>query len=491
MYPTLENEDGNVTIGSPLGQFRRGCPTLKYKAFCFPLSNLQNREAPPPSTLLSEVAKGDGFDTDLIVDHLLRVLPPNQLATNLNTLSVFDEKTAVPVPRMGRVALFLNLTDTGLLPQIIPHLEFLAANLTLDVHVTSVHPDAEGLLRNILAGHPMDFRTVDSPVSNIEAMFGYWGDIVRSGQQDLVLCLGGFFYKHNVNYWLENRVSAYYDNLVGGPAALAEVSRLFASQRRVGMVMSPICNFTERLRQSFWGPNRTLCRKMGAELKIKPAFLEEITPYHPIHGQFWLRADVARLLIDSYANAASIAGDGDMGDCFEKIMTAVMAKDGYIAWRVATARNVGLSATALDWMVRDALLKARSDRTRMEKLEKELVAANEAAAEVATALAEATSRLAAAEAAADQAAKNNAALVASHQSATGAQQSVAPERSKSVVSQAESLALAENQTLKRLYLAAMEECRALRRVASVSVIPATPAMLHRDSAGQREFNDQN
>lgn len=189
-FPTEAGEFGNITIASPIHQMMDGCPTLKYRAFTFPLESLRHREAPYPARTMDHVRRKTDYDAGLMVDHLVRSTSPTVIAANLQTVTVASSGAGEAAASLGRVGLFLNVVDTAALGGFVQALSPLVRRCAATLHVRVASAEMEAEVRRVWPGAVAAVR-VGETASNVAALFA-WADEVDFRGFDLVLSLGEF-----------------------------------------------------------------------------------------------------------------------------------------------------------------------------------------------------------------------------------------------------------------------------------------------------------
>lgn len=380
-YPTKEGERGNVTIASPIDQMRDGCPIVKYRAFCFPVDNLQQREAPQPGRTLTYIAENTDYDADLIIAHVARVITPLKMSTNLGLTRIICGSPARSIrsasSSRGTLGVFLNIPDEATLELLQSRLGHIRSSFDAKIFVTAGSAFIVDAISSLFDESEVNSQILEKPISNTLSLL-QWSHALVDSEFDLILSLGGFAHTRKINSWLSNRAEHYYDNLVGSEAVVDEISSLLLPGSRVGMVMSTPAYFAERLQQSYWGPNRRECRSLAAQLGIPRHLIEEMTPLYPPHGLFWMRGDVALSLAREFMDLQPAVLDklgADLGGVYDRIMTARLAKDGMIAYRVVTAANAAVASSAVEWSTHQALIDVAVNRKKVADLEAALKAA--------------------------------------------------------------------------------------------------------------------
>lgn len=434
-FPTEAGEFGNVTIASPIHQMADGCPTLKYRAFTFPLESLRHREAPYPARTLDHVRRATDYDVGLIVDHLVRSTSPTVIAANLQTVTVAPSDAGEAAAPLGRVGLFLNVVDAAALRGFVQVLSALVRRDGVTLHAVVSSAEMEAEVRRVWPGYVAAVR-VGEALSNVAALFA-WADEVDFRSFDLVLSLGDFAGGRRMNAWLDNRLSFYVANLAGDDGVLNAVARQF-DDRAVDMVMSPLSSYLDGADDGFCQKHRHDIHRVADSLDVKG--LDEATSLYAPHAAFWMRGDAVAGLASAYEAARGEAGP-DLGEHFNRLLPALLAKRGKLAWRMVSADNAAQVLAASAWTV------FRSTETRIEQdreAERRLAGLQLANEDLERALRTARARVAQARTELQQALTDKAALEAGQE--TGR------------------LAVAENRELRLLYNRTVEELATLRRV---------------------------
>lgn len=367
-FPTEGGEFGNVTIASPIQQMADGCPTLKYRAFTFSLESLRHREAPYPARTLEHIRKHTDYDARLIVDHLVRSMSPAAFAANMQTVTVAAPQATSEIAPLGAVGLFLNVVDMAALEGLAPVLSALTprGTVTLFVRVPSAEMAEE--VRRAVGGNAAVVR-VGAPASTAAALFS-WSDEVDFRRFDLVLSLGDFTGGRRINAWLDNRLSFYVNNLVAGDGVLDAVARQF-EDASIDMVMSPASLYLEGWEDLFWTKNRFEIRRMGADLSLRD--LDGASNLHAPHSAFWLRGEAAFALASSY-DIVSQRRAFDVGEQFNRLIPALLAARGKIAWRLISASNAAQAMAAASWMAPQSIeMRMEKDRETERRIAAQLL----------------------------------------------------------------------------------------------------------------------
>jgi len=434
-FPTEVGEFGNVTIASPIQQAADGCPTLKYRAFTFPLESLRHREAPYPARTLDYVRQHTDYDAGLIVDHLVRSTSPTVIAANLQTITVAAPQAVGKALSLGRVGLFVNLVDAASLEGLAQALSTVIARSGVTIHVRAPSEALAAEVGQVWPGEATVVR-VGAPVSTLEGLFA-WADEVDFRQFDLVLSLGDFSGGRRMNAWLDNRLSFYVDNLVGGDSVLNAVAQQFEDVA-VDMVMSPSSPYLDAGDDAFWLKNRHEVSRMAAVLGVKGP--GEAASFHAPHAIFWMRGEALAGLAGAYETVKG--GDAlDLGDQFNRLLPTLLAARGKLAWRMISSGNAAQALAASAWTaLRSAEARIEKDREAERRLAV-LQLANE---DLERALKTAKARI----------------------SKTGAELKAALGDKAALESAQETfrLAVAENRELRLLHNRTAEELAALRRL---------------------------
>ncbi|MNH73602.1 Rhamnan synthesis protein F [compost metagenome] len=434
-FPTEAGEFGNITIASPIHQMMDGCPTLKYRAFTFPLESLRHREAPYPARTMDHVRRKTGYDAGLMVDHLVRSTSPTVIAANLQTVTVASSGAGEAAASLGRVGLFLNVADTAALGGFVQALSPLARRCAAALHVRVASAEMEAEVRRVWPGAVAAVR-VGETASNVAALFA-WADEVDFRGFDLVLSLGEFAGGRRMNAWLDNRLSFYVANLAGDDGVLNAVARQF-DDRAVDMVMSPLSPYLDGDDGGFWQKHRPDIRRMADHLGVRG--LDEASGLYAPHAAFWMRGDAVAGLADAYETARG-EGGADLGEHFNRLLPALLAKRGKLAWRMVSADNAAQALAASAWTAfRSSEVRIEQDR----ELERRLAGLQLANEDLERALKAARTRISQARTELQQALADKAALEAGQE--TGR------------------LAVAENRELRLLHNRTVEELATLRRV---------------------------
>lgn len=361
-FPVQEGEFGNVTIASPIEQLSDGCPTLKYRAFTFPLESLRHREAPYPARTLDYIHRHTAYDARLIVDHLAQTMPPSRLAANLQTLSVAGAAWRPSTAPLGKVGVFLNVSDLRMLGKIRCCLEplVLRSPIAFFVRTSSiaVKEAAAGLLGQDTTVH------VGDPVSNVSALFG-WKDEVDFSRFDLILSIGDFSGGRRMNAWLDSRADFYLGNLIADDGVLDTLAERFQDPA-IDMIMSPASPYLEGFEDVFWAKNQVEARRLAGALDVAGSVVDEPSNLHAPHGLFWMRASAVSDLAQTF-EAASDGQGRDWGDLFNRFLPALLAKRGKVSWRLVSSGNAAQSLAALGWIVPQSAADEVGKRREIER----------------------------------------------------------------------------------------------------------------------------
>lgn len=373
-FPAQEGEFGNVTIASPIAQISDGCPTLKYRAFTFPLESLRHREAPYPARTLDYIRQHTDYDAAMIVDHLVQTMPPSRFAANLQTLSVAgtvpDRDVAAP---LGAIGVFLNIPNLEALERIRTVLDPLTLRGCVAIFLHTSSSAVEQAAARILAHDDVTVRK-GSAASNVTALFG-WADEVDFARFDLVLSIGDFSGERRVNAWLDSRAAFYLGNLVADDGVLDAVSQRFQDSA-VDMIMSPASPYLEGVEDIFWKKNQIDARQMAKALGVADSVMEEPSNLHAPHGAFWMRGRAVSDLLAAFA-ATGGGGASDHGELFNRFLPALLATRGKVAWRLVSAGNAAQALAALGWIAPQFAAAEVDKRREIERSIAALQLANE------------------------------------------------------------------------------------------------------------------
>lgn len=434
-FPVQEGEFGNVTIASPIEQMSDGCPTVKYRAFTFPLESLRHREAPYPARTLDYIHRHTDYDSSLIVDHLVQTIPPSLFASNLQTISVAGSARCHNTVPLSRIGIFLNVSDLSVLEKMRSCLDqlILRSPVTIFVQTSSVgvKEAAAGLFSTDITVR------IGDPISNVAALFR-WSDEVDFSRFDLVLSIGDFTGARRVNAWLDSRAAFYLGNLIADDGVLDMVAERFRDPA-IDMIMSPASPYLEGLEDVFWQKNRVEARTLAKALNVAESIADEPSNLHAPHGLFWMRGSA----VFDLASAFKAASDGkthDCGELFNRFLPALLAKRGKVPWRLVSSGNAAQSLAALGWIIPRSAVDEVGKRRELERSLAALQLQNE---DLQVRLKATSVKLSQSKASLSQATASNKDLEASLESGR--------------------LAMAENRDLRRIHNKMVEDLAELRR----------------------------
>jgi|GEM_PF-2144093 len=351
-YENAEDEVGNTTLAMPDILIRRGCPLLKYRALAFPVNNLQAREGTHPTKTIETIREVSDYDTNLLEQYLVRVIPPQQFAANFSTVRL-SGAVAGAWPQETRVAVVLRLSDPDQVALLAKKLMPLLTrgnvwHLYLSVSEAAL---AETFLKmaGIETAHTIQVQAETDQATHI--LLRDFADSIAASEVDYIYYASTYEHGRKINSWARNRINFYVGNLAGSDAALETVMNLFSEKPHIGAVVSPQAYYADRLEESYWGPSRKDCRELATVLEVD-AWIEEMTPLMAAGQTLWLRRQSFADLLADYRKARAQLPEMDddiFGYAFGRIWLYLAALRGQGAWRVISDEGLRENLSGLEW----------------------------------------------------------------------------------------------------------------------------------------------
>ena len=351
-YANTDDEVGNTTLAVPDMLIRRGCPLLKYRALAFPIDNLQAREGTHPTKTIETIQEVSDYDTSLLEDYLIRVVPPQQFAANLSTIRV-SGPVAKASQQEGRVAVVLRLSDPGQIELLVKKLQPLLARENVEHLYMSVSEAAlaDAFLKasGVATAHTIQVQAETNDETHI--LLSDFADKITASGVDFIYYASAYDRGRKINSWARNRIDFYVGNLAGSDEALDTVMDIFETKPHIGAVISPQAYYADRLEESYWGRSRKDCRELAAQLKIS-GWIEEVSPLIAAGQTIWLRGKAFADLVADYRKGRELLPEMDydtFGYAFGRIWLYLAAVRGQGVWRVISKENWRENFSALEW----------------------------------------------------------------------------------------------------------------------------------------------
>lgn len=333
------------------------CPIMNRNLFLIDPLTFE-MEAIAGGDVFRKIKEAACYDAAHIWRFLIKRLPPREIYTNTESLSIFpldDAREAQSDIPCGKVAVLAHIYY----PDVFDRIMAVCQNIEVpyDLFISTASEASRLDLLEKLKSFPnvvADVRVVEENRGrDMSSLFITFREIMLSGKYDVALRLHSKRTPQMARHISESFMSHLTDSLAPTPGYVTRILRLFADEPQIGMIIPITVHLGFATLGHAWVNNRPaaedVCRRLGINVP-----LDLHTPLAPYGTMFWFRPAAFRKLFkyqwrwDDF-NAEPNHVDGGMAHVLERLMPYAVHAEGYRTHVVMNDRTAARNYAKLEY----------------------------------------------------------------------------------------------------------------------------------------------